>query len=68
MLRADPLTPRAFESLLLRSAHSNEAEDEAEALASLIQIQAVKHNRLAELTKAISRNEPLASYMEALEV
>ena len=61
-----PVDPSAFESLLRRSAHSDEAEKEAEELASLIQTKAVRYNRLVELTKAIPCRAVLASYMEAL--
>jgi hypothetical protein len=50
----------AFESLLLRSPHSDEAELEAEMLASLIKERA--RSRLQELTQAIAPSEGFTDY------
>ena len=57
-------------SLLLRSSHSEkeEREEEAEFLASLIQTQIIRHNRLPELMKAIPTDETIATFMERLGI
>jgi hypothetical protein len=69
LLRSVGTVDRAdLESLLLRSAHSDEHEQEAETIASFIRVEAIRHNRLKELTTAIPVNEVLANYLEALEI
>lgn len=61
----------ALESMLLRSAHSDEVELEAEMLASLIQHRAIQHGRFRELLKRGTQEsdsvEYLTAYMKTLE-
>jgi hypothetical protein len=61
----------ALESMLLRSAHQDEVELEAEVLASLIQHRAIQHGRLRELLKKITQEgdsvEYLTAYIKTLE-
>lgn len=49
-----PMAPADLEFLLLRSIHSDEAEEEAETLTNLIQDRVLRHAKLEELYKAIS--------------
>jgi len=59
---------KRIETLLLRSTHSDEAEQEAETLTALIQEQVLRHVRLRELTRVISSDEDLAAYIRAMEL
>lgn len=54
-----------IESLLLRSVHSDEVEEEAEMLTSLIQERVLSARRLSELHNAISRESDFAAYFAA---
>jgi len=65
--RADTALTR-YESLLLRSTHSDEAELEAETLTALIQEQVLRHARLRELTTVVSSDEDLAAYIKAMDL
>lgn len=56
------MDPAAYESLLLRSTHSDEAELEAETLAALIQERVLHYDRIQELAKAISSSNDFAVY------
>ncbi|MBN1317203.1 MAG: hypothetical protein JXA42_17095 [Anaerolineales bacterium] len=54
-----------FESLLLRSAHTDQVEEEAEMLTSLIQERVMSVRRLNELDYAIIQEGEFASYFAA---
>jgi len=54
-----------IESLLLRSVHLDQYEEEAEMLTSLIQERVIKARRLSELDNAISQEGDFASYFAA---
>ncbi len=59
----------AFDSLLLRSIHTDENEQEAEMLASLIQERVYQHARMEELYKTVSGDHTtfFMSYLEHLK-
>lgn len=60
--------PRVYETLLLRSTYSDEAELEAETLTALIQEQVLRHSALENLTIVISSEEEIAEYLRAMEM
>jgi len=63
----DRCVKQETQSLLLRSAHSGEAEIEAETLASLIQETVLKHERLQELSQATPAPDLAADFGAYLE-
>jgi len=68
LLRHARPNPVGYESLPLRSTHSDEAEHEAETLTALIQEKVLRHARLQELTTVVSTDEDIAAYIRAMEL
>ena len=50
----------------MRSSESSIYEHEAESLASLIQEQAIRHSQIDELTRGVSSDQKIASYLKDL--
>jgi hypothetical protein len=58
----------SVDSLLLRSTHTDEVEQEAELLATLIQDRALRHTRSRALAATTAQDRNLAGFIELLEI
>ena len=68
LLRQSEADPSVYEHLLLRSAHPDEMELEAETLTALIQERVLRFSTLEKLTTVISSDEDIAEYLRAMEL